>query len=261
MQAALEKLGRLTLVFLEGLGRIGLLFREVMGSVLRGRIRWDQTVRQMEFVGIRSLPVVLLTGAFSGMVMAVQMYFQLKKVGMETGTGPVVSVSMTREIGPVFAALMVAGRVGAAIAAELGTMKVTEQVDALRSFAVHPVDFLVVPRFVALVVTLPILTGAAMFIGIECGRVVAAGLMGIDLANFDANMIKFTDAEDVIGGLIKAGCFAVFISMISCYKGLNCSEGAEGVGRATTEAVVVSSITVLISNFFITYLLSYLIPP
>jgi phospholipid/cholesterol/gamma-HCH transport system permease protein len=195
------------------------------------------------------------------MVMAAQTYFQFKKVQMETAVGPVVSLSMIREIGPVFAALMVAGRVGAAIAAELGTMKVTEQVEALRAFGTHPVDFLVVPRFIALLGALPLLTGAVMLTGILCGRFVAANLFGIDKVYFDANMLKYTHASDVVAGLIKAGFFAIFVSMISCYKGLNCTEGAEGVGRATTEAVVVSSITILISNFFITYLLSFLIPP
>lgn len=261
MNALVAKLGRLTLEFIGGLGRLTLLFQETAQQTLRGKILWRETARQMEQVGVRSLPVVLLTGAFSGMVMAAQTYFQFKKVQMETAVGPVVSLAMLREIGPVFAALMVAGRVGAAIAAELGTMRVTEQVDALRSFAADPVDHLVVPRFVAVLTTLPLLTGCVMFVGILCGRLVAATLFGIDAAYFDANMLRYTQARDVGMGLVKAAFFAVFISMISCYKGLNCGQGAEGVGRATTEAVVVSSVTILITNFFITYLFSMLLPP
>jgi phospholipid/cholesterol/gamma-HCH transport system permease protein len=156
---------------------------------------------------------------------------------------------------------MVAGRVGAAMAAELGTMKVTEQVDALRAFAASPVRFLVVPRFLATMISMPLLTAAVMVMGILCGRFVAQHLFGIDAAYFDANMDKYTHVRDVASGLIKAGIFAAFVSLISCYKGLNCLEGAEGVGRATTEAVVVGSVSILISNFFITYLLNFIMPP
>ena len=168
---------------------------------------------------------------------------------------------MMRELAPVLTALMVAGRVGAAIAAELGTMKVTEQLDAMRSMGTSPVNYLAVPRFVAMLVALPLLTAEAMFFGIYSGYAVAVHMLGIDQAYFLQNMFKFTAAKDVMSGLIKSVFFAMFIALISCYKGFNASEGAEGVGRATTQAVVVSSLTVLIANFFIAVLFNAVIPP
>jgi phospholipid/cholesterol/gamma-HCH transport system permease protein len=172
----------------------------------------------------------------------------------------VVSVAMTRELGPVLTALMVAGRVGAAIAAELGTMKVTEQLDAMRSMGTAPVDYLAVPRFIALMVGLPLLTAEAMFFGIFSGYFVGVHMCGIDQAYFLNHMYEFTSAKDVASGLIKSVFFGMFIALIASYKGFNADEGAEGVGRATTEAVVVSSLTVLIANFFFTVIFSKIIP-
>jgi phospholipid/cholesterol/gamma-HCH transport system permease protein len=195
------------------------------------------------------------------MVFADQIYNQFHKVKMDTAVGPVVSVAMTRELAPVLTALMVAGRVGAAIAAELGTMKVTEQLDALRSMGTAPVNYLAVPRFLALLVSLPLLTAEAMFFGIFSGYLIGVDMLGIDKAYFLTNMYKFTSAKDVMSGLIKSVFFAVFIGLISCYKGFQAGEGAEGVGRATTQAVVVSSLTVLIANFFIAVLFNAIIPP
>jgi len=169
-----------------------------------------------------------------------------------------VSVSMGSELGPVLTALMVAGRVGAAMAAELGTMRVTEQIDALRTLATHPVDYLVAPRVLATVLALPLLTAEAIAIGIAAGAAVGVGLLGIDAAYSWHNMLRYTDVEDMIIGLTKSVVFGAIVSTVSCYKGMNCREGAEGVGRATTEAVVASSIAVLISNFFLTRFLTQL---
>jgi phospholipid/cholesterol/gamma-HCH transport system permease protein len=224
------------------------------------RPRWRQTLNQLHFIGVRSIPVVAITGAFTGMVFAAQTYLQFHRVKMDTAVGAVVAVAMTRELGPVLSALMVAGRVGAAIAAELGTMRVTEQIDALRALATHPTDFLVVPRFVAMVVAMPLLTGFSMLMGIVSGYVIAVQFYGVEGAYYIRNMERYLRAEDIYQGLIKASFFGLFIVMISCYKGISCKEGAEGVGRATTEAVVVSSITVLISNFFLTLFLNTLFP-
>jgi phospholipid/cholesterol/gamma-HCH transport system permease protein len=192
------------------------------------------------------------------MVLAAQTYLQFHKVKMDTATLAVVSVSMCSELGPVLTGLMVAGRVGAAIAAEIGTMKVTEQIDALRTLATHPVDYLVVPRLVALHIALPLLTAEAIAIGIGAGYFVGGVLYGVDRTYLWANMLKYTDVGDVIIGMIKAFMFGGMVALIGCYKGMNCGEGAEGVGRATTEAVVYSSIAILISNFFLTLSLSQL---
>ncbi len=236
-----------------------LLAREVYRSLRTQKISWRDLLYQVYFIGVKSQSVVLITGAFTGMVLGAQTYFQFHKVRMDTATLAVVSVSMCSELGPVLTGLMVAGRVGAAIAAELGTMRVTEQIDALRTLATHPVDYLVVPRLLALHIALPLLTIEAVTIGIVASYVVGVHLLGIDPVYSWANMVRYTDATDLVVGLIKALIFGGIIAMVGCYKGLYCQEGAEGVGRATTEAVVYSSITILITNFFLTLSLSQLL--
>jgi phospholipid/cholesterol/gamma-HCH transport system permease protein len=189
------------------------------------------------------------------MVLAAQTYFQFHKVRMDTATLAVVGVSMCSELGPVLTGLMVAGRVGAAIAAELGTMRVSEQIDALRTLATHPVDYLVVPRLAAAHLTLPLLTAESITVGIGAGYLVGVHLLGIDPAYSWHNMLRYTDTVDVVVGITKAFVYGGIVALIGCYKGMSCGEGAEGVGRATTEAVVYSSIAILITNFFLTLVL------
>jgi phospholipid/cholesterol/gamma-HCH transport system permease protein len=237
---------------LEGLGQLTLLAKESVASLLTFKVAWRDLLFQVYFIGVKSQSVVLITGAFTGMVLGAQTYFQFHKVKMDTATLAVVSVSMCSELGPVLTGLMVAGRVGAAIAAEIGTMRVTEQIDALRTLATHPVDYLVVPRLIALIVTLPLLTAEAISLGIGAGFIVGVYLLGIDPAYSWYNMLKYTSNSNVIVGLIKAFIFGGIVALVGCYKGMYCGEGAEGVGRATTEAVVYSSITILITNFFLT---------
>ncbi|MBI3880626.1 MAG: ABC transporter permease, partial [Verrucomicrobia bacterium] len=242
--------------WLEGLGNLALLWLEIVRSLFTHRPNAREWTYQLYFVGVKSQSVVLITGAFTGMVLCAQTYFQFHKVKMDTATMAVVSVSMCSELGPVLTALMVAGRVGAAIAAQLGTMKVTEQIDALRALATHPVDYLVVPRVFAAVVAMPLLTAESIAVGITAGYVVGVFLLGIDPAYLFHNMVKYTGDIDVVMGMIKASIFGGVVGLIACYKGMNCPNGAEGVGLATTEAVVYSSITILISNFFLTLLLN-----
>ncbi|MSR64588.1 MAG: ABC transporter permease [Verrucomicrobiae bacterium] len=256
----MELIGSNTLSGLRGVGNLAFLFVETVQITFTRRPRWRQTIRQLNFIGVRSIPVVVITGAFTGMVFAVQSYWQFHKVKMDTAVGALVAVSIARELGPVLTALMVAGRVGAASAAELGTMRVTEQIDALRALATNPTDFLVVPRFVAMMLAMPLLTAFAILTGIFSGYWVAIHLLGVESSFYITNMNHYMAAKDIYQGLIKACFFGFFIIMISCYKGMTCREGAEGVGRATTQAVVVSSITVLISNFFITMLLNAMSP-
>src|ERR1051326_1265803 len=247
--------------WLEGLGQVTLLAKEVAGSILCGRLTGRDLIYQLYFIGVKSQSVVIITGAFTGMVMAAQTYFQFHKVRIDTATLAVVSVSMASELGPVLTGLMVAGRVGAALAAELGTMRVTEQIDALRTLASHPVDYLVVPRLLATAMALPLLTGESITIGIAAGFALCTSFLGIDPAYTWHNMIKYTDVQNVEMGLIKALIYGGIIGLISCYKGLTCREGAEGVGRATTEAGVSSSITILITNFFLTLCLNRVLWP
>ncbi len=238
--------------WIEGLGRIALLAKEALGSLFRLRIAWQDLLYQIYFIGVKSQMVVLVTGAFTGMVLAAQTAIQFHKVKMDTATLAAVSVTMCSELGPVLTGLMVAGRVGAAITAEIGTMKVTEQIDALRTLATHPVDYLVVPRLVAGVTVLPLLTAEAIFVGIAAGYAVSAYFYNIDSTYLWANMLKHTADSDVAIGLIKGIIYGGIVALVGCYKGMTCGEGAEGVGRATTEAVVYSSIAILIANFFLT---------
>jgi phospholipid/cholesterol/gamma-HCH transport system permease protein len=244
---------------LEGLGSIAMLTLEFVRALFLHRPSFRDLTYQLYFIGVKSLSVVLVTGAFTGMVLCAQTYFQFHKVKMDTATLAVVSVSMCAELGPVLSALMVAGRVGASMAAELGTMRVTEQIDALRTLATHPVDYLVVPRVLATTLALPLLTVGSITVGIMAGFVVGVYLLGIDPVYSYNNMLEYTDPSDVLQGVIKATVFGGIIAMIGCYKGLTCREGAEGVGRATTEAVVYASITILISNFFLTLVLTKLL--
>ena len=209
-------------------------------------------VRQVVDIGYFSLPVVGLTALFTGMVLALQSYTGFSRFNAESAVATVVVLSVTRELGPVIAGLMVAGRVGAAMAAEIGTMRVTEQIDALRTLATHPVDYLVVPRLAASMAALPLLMVEAIILGIGASYVVGIYVLQIDPVYSWYNMLHFTHEIDLVEGLVKAFIYGGIIALIGCYKGLTCGLGAEGVGKATTEAVVYSSITILIVNFFLT---------
>lgn len=241
------------------LGRMALMLGEVVRSLVTHRPSGADLIYQLHFIGVKSQSVVLVTGAFTGMVLCAQTYFQFHKVKMDTATLAVVSVSMSSELGPVLTGLMVAGRVGAAMAAELGTMRVTEQIDALRTLATHPIDYLIVPRLLATMISLPLLTAESIAVGIAAGYCVGVYLLDIDAAYAWANMLRYSHAVDVIIGITKAFIFGGIVALVSCYKGMNCREGAEGVGKATTEAVVISSISILISNFFLTLFLTRLL--
>ncbi|HXG47167.1 MAG TPA: ABC transporter permease [Methylomirabilota bacterium] len=241
---------------LQGLGQFALLGAEVIASLVSRRLPWRQWLEQTYLLGVKSRSVVLITGAFTGMVLAAQTYFQFHKVKLDNATLAVVSVAMAKELGPVLSGLMVAGRVGAALAAELGTMRVTEQIDALRTLATDPVGHLVVPRVLATLVALPLLTVEAIVVAIGSGYALGVFFLGVHPAYSWNTMINYTGPEDPITGVLKALIFGAMVGWISCYKGLHCAEGAEGVGRATTEAVVYSSVSILISNLFLTLLLN-----
>ena len=243
---------------LRGLGEFTLLSRETFVSLFTRRPNFRDFVYQLYFIGVKSQSVVLITGAFTGMVLAAQTYFQFHRVRMDTATLAVVGVGMCSELGPVLTGLMVAGRVGAALAAELGTMRVTEQIDALRTLATHPVDYLIVPRFIATIAALPLLTVESIAIGIMGGYGLCRMFLGAYATYAWDNMVLYTGVRDLSMGLIKSIVFGAIIALVSCYKGITCHEGAEGVGRATTQAVVYSSIAILIVNFFLTLTLSRL---
>ena len=241
--------------FVASMGSIVLLGGEVFRSLFTTRLHWNEFIKQLHFVGWKSQVIVLTTGASTGMVFCAQTFFQFHKMKMDNATLTVVGVAMITELGPVLAGLMVAGRVGAAISAELGTMRVTEQIDALRTMATHPVDYLVVPRFLATVIAMPLLTVLVVAMGVLAAYGVGKFLYGMDGAYALKHMKDITGPIDLWLGLVKSLFFGMIISIIGCYRGLNCGLGAEGVGRATNQAVVQSCIIILISNFFLSLVL------
>jgi phospholipid/cholesterol/gamma-HCH transport system permease protein len=242
------------------LGQVAILAGETLGSIFAGRIRLKLTLNQIAEIGYGSQFVVIVTGAFTGAVFTAQSYFQFAKLNMPTGVGPVVTISMFRELGPVLTGLMVAGRVGAAMSAEIGTMKVTQQIDALRALAVHPVDYLVVPRALGMMISIPLLVAECIGFGVFASYYVGVKVLNINGVYFLANMRHFTAGTDVVMALIKGFVFAIVIVFIACREGLHARDGAVGVGRATTETVVFSSLAILIANFFLTMALNIVFP-
>jgi phospholipid/cholesterol/gamma-HCH transport system permease protein len=260
MTAFTRFIGQQVLAFCSYLGQLLLLAVDSFRSIFTAPIRWKLFMRQLLEVGFRSQLVVLVTGGFTGAVFAAQTYFQFHRLGMDSAVGAVVSVSMFRELGPVLTGLMMAGRVGAAMSAEIGTMKVTEQIDALRSLGVYPVDYLVVPRVLAMMISMPLLVAECVGLGVAAGYFVGVKLLEIQGAYFWENTQEFTGSRDIKMALTKGVVFSLIIVFVSCHQGLNAKEGAEGVGRAPTEAVVIGSLSILIINFFLSMILNAIFP-
>jgi phospholipid/cholesterol/gamma-HCH transport system permease protein len=236
----------------EEIGKILLLFFSTLSWAVRPPLKLKLVFKQMEFVGVKSIFVVILTGAFTGMVMTFQGYRGFHLFGADSLVGSTAALGMTRELGPVLTAIMVTARAGSAMAAELGTMRVTEQIDALYVMATNPVKYLIVPRIVASVLMVPVLTVITDFVGIVGSYFIGVKVLGISSGIFISNITKYVDLEDIYNGLVKAVFFGLILSLISCYKGFGTRGGAEGVGRATTEAVVLSCIAIVISDYFLT---------
>jgi len=237
---------------LSELGSMVLLLGESIRQGLRRPFEWDLWMEQFFQLGVRSLTITNLTVLFTGMVLSLQTAYSLKTYGGETFVGDIVALSIVRELGPVLAALVVAGRVGAGITAEIGTMAVTEQVDALRVLAASPVKKLVVPRVGALLVILPLITILAMAMGLFGGLLMAKYEVGQTSAFFMNHALGALSVEDILSGVGKTVFFALFIGIIACYNGLHATGGADGVGKATTNTVVMGSISVIVSDFFLT---------
>jgi len=259
-----EKIGIIFLNFLNEIGRLILLFWRTIFWLFTPPLKLKRIFEQMEFVGVKSLSLILftgllslilLTGLFTGMVLALQTHNGVAKFGAEGFVGAIVGLSMSRELGPVLTALMVTARVVSSMAAELGTMRVTEQIDALYTLATNPIKYLIVPRIVAGALMVPLLTifcDAAGYIG---GYFVGVELLGVNSSVFIRNTLNLVELSDLLNGLTKAFVFGISISLIGCYKGFYTSGGAAGVGRATTQSVVLASITVIIFDYFLTALM------
>ncbi len=248
----IETVGRALIRFIEEFGLVMFLLLATLAWMLRPPLRLRAIFKQMEFVGVNSLVVVILTGAFTGAVLALQAYHGFRSFSAESLVGSTVGLAMTRELGPVLTSLMVTGRAGSAMAAELGTMRVTEQIDALYTMAANPIKYLVVPRIVAGVLMLPLLTIVADFVGIIGGYIVGVGMLKINSGIYVAKMIEIVELGDIFNGLVKSACFGLILSLVGCYKGFYTTGGAQGVGKATTQAVVIASVSILISDYFLT---------
>jgi phospholipid/cholesterol/gamma-HCH transport system permease protein len=233
------------------LGGMAIFFGQTLSWIA---LRWPSrrlVMASLHQIGVSSLPVICLTGAFIGMVLAVQAYYQFRAFGMESRLGVMVNLSMCRELGPVLAATMLAGRVGSAIAAELGTMKVTEQIDALASMGASPIQHLVAPRFIACLAMIPLLTIAAIAMGVLGGAFYCIYVFGVDPYFYFENAREGTERWDIFYGVIKSFFFGGAIAIISCYRGFHSSAGAEGVGQAATISFVQSFVTILVLDLFL----------
>ncbi len=253
-------LGRLIISFLTYLGELCSLGQEVFASIFVGKFRWKQFTKQIYEIGFKSQTVVIITGAFTGSVLTAQAIFQMEQFSMETMGGGLVGVGMLRELGPTITGLMLAGRVGASMAAEIGTMKVTEQIDALRSMDVHPIDYLVTPRFLAMVISIPLLIAESVGFGILSSVYIGTQVFDINFAYWNLHLVEHTELVDIFISMVKGMSFGLIIVLISCHQGLRATNGAVGVGQGTTKAMVYSSLAILIVNFFLTMLLNIFFP-
>lgn len=243
--------GQLVIEFVQGVGEFALFTISMFRWLWHGLPRRIVVLQTMHEVGIRSIPVILITGMFIGMVLAVQGYQQFHLMRMETRMGAVINMALVAELGPVLAATMLAGRVGCAMAAELGTMKVTEQIDALRALGANPIQYLVVPRFLACFLLIPLLTIVADAIGVGGGWVISTQILGVDATYYWHYSTEYVAGWDVCAGILKSMFFGAAIALIACHRGFNCGSGAEGVGRAATSSFVLSFVAILILDFFL----------
>ena len=255
MTAWLELIGKKTEALIREMGAVIIFFGQTLRWSFSSPFYLKNLLKQMEQIGVNSVPVVLTTALSTGMVLALQSYTGFKRFGAQSLIGAVVSLSMTRELGPVLTGLMVAGRAGASMAAELGTMRVTEQIDALYTLATNPMKYLVVPRFLASTIMMFFLSALGMYIGILGGYFVGVKVLGTNPVTYINQSINNTEVSDIWYGLIKSLVFGAVVGLIGCYQGFNTEGGAEGVGKATTGAVVVSCMLILILDYFLSALL------
>lgn len=247
-----DSIGAFAINLCNKLGRFALFLVATLRTFLTTRLRAGATVGQMNRIGVESLSIVVLTGAFTGMAFALQSYIGFKRVGGEQFIGTVVALGMIKELGPVLTGLMVTGRVGSAIAAEIGTMRITEQIDALRTLCINTFQYLVVPRVLASIIILPFLALFSMICGIIGGYIICVFVLELSPDDYVNSIVNYVELSDIVGGLTKAAAFGLILSWVGTYKGYHTSGGARGVGIATTESVVLGSILILVSNYFLT---------
>ena len=244
-------LGRMSLEVVEALGRFGLFFAQAVGYTVTPPFKLGRLLDRVHFIGFRSLTIVILTGAFTGMVLGLQIFLTLSRFGSEAYLGPAVALSLIRELGPVLCAVFVTGLAGSALTAEIGIMKITEQIDALQVMALNPTRYLVVPALVAGVIAFPLMVSIFDVVGIFGGYLVGVELLGLSPGTYFGEMKTFVDWSDLMTGYWKALSFGLIVPWVCTYKGFHCGHGAEGVARATTQAVVLSSVLILVWDYFL----------
>jgi len=255
MVHAFERLGRVTLSMIQEMGRMLLFLLTTLAWLVRPPFRPFQILKQLHFIGFKSTFVVVLTAMFTGMVLGLQGYYTLRKFGSEALLGSAVALSMIRELGPVLAALMVTARAGSAMTAEIGIMRITEQIDALDTMAVNPQQYLVAPKIVAGLIGVPLLVAIFDVVGIYGGYLVGVDLLGVSSGSYWSSIESAVDWKDVYGGILKSISFGLLITWVCSYKGYYTKMSAEGLGTATTEAVVLASVLVLVWDYFLTSVL------
>ena len=246
-----ERLGDGALSIVESLGRFGGFLGQAIGIMLTPPFKWRAFLDRINYIGFRSLLIILLTGAFTGMVLGLQLYLTLSRFGSEAFLGPAVALALIRELGPVLAALMVTGRAGSALTAELGIMRITEQIDALTVMALSPMRYLVAPSILAGVITFPMMTALFDVVGIFGGYLVGVELLGLSQGTYFGEMQTFVNMSDIMTGFWKSLSFGIVVTWVCTYKGFHVSRGAEGVAAATTQAVVTSSVLILVWDYFL----------
>jgi phospholipid/cholesterol/gamma-HCH transport system permease protein len=252
---AFERLGRVTLSMVQEMGRMLLFLLTTLAWLVRPPFRPFQILKQVHFIGFKSTFVVVLTAMFTGMVLGLQGYYTLRKFGSEALLGSAVALSMIRELGPVLAALMVTARAGSAMTAEIGIMRITEQIDALDTMAVNPQQYLIAPKIVAGLIGVPLLVAMFDVVGIYGGYLVGVDLLGVSSGSYWSSIESAVEWKDVYGGILKSISFGLLITWVCSYKGYYTRMSAEGLGTATTEAVVLASVLVLVWDYFLTSVL------
>jgi len=247
---ALDTLGQRATYVVDSLGRFGAFLGQALAAILTPPFKFRAFIDRLHYIGYRSLLIIVLTGGFTGMVLGLQMYLTLVRFGSEAYLGPAVALSLIRELGPVLAALMVTGRAGSALTAEIGIMRITEQIDALTVMALNPLRYLVAPSILAGLVTFPLMTAIFDVVGIFGGYLVGVELLGLSQGTYFGEMQSFVDMQDIMTGFWKSLSFGVVVTWVCTYKGFNVGHGAEGVAKATTDAVVLSSVLILVWDYF-----------
>jgi len=251
----LVRIGKVVLHYVREMGRMLIFVLSSFAWLTRPPFRMIQILKQVHFIGYKSTFVVVLTAAFTGMVLSLQGYYTLRIFGSEALLGSAVALSMIRELGPVLAALMVTARAGSAMTAEIGIMRITEQIDALDTMAINPLQYLIAPKLVAGLIGVPLLVAIFDVVGIYGGYVVGVDLLGVNPGSYWNSIESAVEWKDVYGGIVKSISFGLIVSWICCYKGFHTRLSAEGLGTATTEAVVLSSVLILVWDYFLTSVL------